>query len=344
MYLTKSAKSPFYQLNYKKDGKITSISTKKNLLADAEMFMKDFTDHDSLQKNSLILPTSINSCPSISCFKTEYENHVKLVFSKSYVASIKTAFKLLIAFCGNVKLDKLDFRTVDKFFTKTFARTNRGALLYHRILKAAFNKAILWKYLSENIFESVTFPRVDKPFPLFLTENELTILLTNTTEGYLRDIIVFGFYTGLRLGELVNMRWTWVDLFNNQLKIKVNKEFSTKSKKERIVPLCEKAKSILTKRVNSNLNNSNGIVFYKKEFIKLEKDFVSKQFKKVVLISNVPESIHFHSLRHSFASNLAQKNVSLKIIQELLGHEDIATTQIYSHLQQQNLRDAVSLL
>ncbi|MBI1938969.1 MAG: tyrosine-type recombinase/integrase [Ignavibacteriales bacterium] len=56
------------------------------------------------------------------------------------------------------------------------------------------------------------------------------------------------------------------------------------------------------------------------------------------------EKIHFHSLRHSFASLLAQKGISLYIIKELLGHEDLATTQIYSHLQQQSLIEAVKLL
>ena len=60
--------------------------------------------------------------------------------------------------------------------------------------------------------------------------------------------------------------------------------------------------------------------------------------------SNLSDKIHFHTLRHSFASILVQKGVSLYVVKELLDHEDLATTQIYSHLQKQNLKDAVNLL
>ncbi|MCL5027975.1 MAG: tyrosine-type recombinase/integrase, partial [Bacteroidetes bacterium] len=88
----------------------------------------------------------------------------------------------------------------------------------------------------------------------------------------------------------------------------------------------------------------NEVVFFRLKGRKLHQETISKQFKDAVRKSNLNEKIHFHSLRHSFASLLAQKGVSLYIIKELLGHEDLATTQIYSHLQQQNLRDAVNLL
>jgi integrase/recombinase XerD len=71
---------------------------------------------------------------------------------------------------------------------------------------------------------------------------------------------------------------------------------------------------------------------------------MNKQFRKILSKSNLSDKIYFHTLRHSFASQLVQKGVSLYVVKELLGHEDLSTTQIYAHLQQQNLRDAVNLL
>ncbi len=79
-------------------------------------------------------------------------------------------------------------------------------------------------------------------------------------------------------------------------------------------------------------------------FVKLKGNYVSKKFKKVVRAVGLYDEIHFHSLRHSFASMLVQLGVSLYVIKELLGHEDLSTAQIYSHLQRQNLMDAFNLL
>jgi integrase/recombinase XerD len=78
--------------------------------------------------------------------------------------------------------------------------------------------------------------------------------------------------------------------------------------------------------------------------VKLNEDYISKTFKQAVRDAELDNSIHFHSLRHSFASSLVQKGVSLYVVKELLGHEDLATTQIYSHLQKENLTEAVNLL
>lgn len=71
---------------------------------------------------------------------------------------------------------------------------------------------------------------------------------------------------------------------------------------------------------------------------------IGKQFKRALLAAELNKKIHFHTLLDSYSSRLVQKGASLKVVQELLGHEQISTTEIYSHLQQQNLRDAVNLL
>ena len=88
----------------------------------------------------------------------------------------------------------------------------------------------------------------------------------------------------------------------------------------------------------------NEFIFYRKPGVKLNSDFISKQFKKAIRKAELSEEIHFHSLRHSFASALVQRGVSLYAVKELLGHENIKTTQIYSHLQKENLMEAVNLL
>ncbi|MGE5804960.1 MAG: site-specific integrase, partial [Ignavibacteria bacterium] len=112
---------------------------------------------------------------------------------------------------------------------------------------------------------------------------------------------------------------------------KCSDEFLTKSKKERIVPMNEKVRTILINRFNSPFHQPDNFVFYRIKGRKLDHQTISKQFKDAVRKAKLNDKIHFHSLRHSFASALAQRSVSLFIIKELLGHEDLATTQIYSH-------------
>ncbi len=341
MFISKSKKSPFYQLTYEVSGKRTTLSTKTTKEKEAQEFLFLF-------KNSLLHPvqnhTQLENKNSIllSNFKDEYLEYARPTKSKNYLESITLSFKQFLSFCGDISLEEINTRTIDRFITYTFSRTQRGAHHYYRTLKAAFNKAVEWNYISVNPFTKIKFPKLSKSFPAFISEDELLIILTNTPYQYLKDIFTVGFYTGLRLGELINMQWNWIDFFQNQITVKCSNEFLTKSKKERIVPMSEKVKSVLINRFNIATHQPNEVVFYRIKVRKLHQETISKQFKQAVRESFLNDKIHFHSLRHSFASLLAQKGVSLYIIKELLGHEDLATTQIYSHLQQQNLRVAIS--
>ena len=91
-------------------------------------------------------------------------------------------------------------------------------------------------------------------------------------------------------------------------------------------------------------NSKSEYVFPNKSNYKFYPDTISKYFKRAVRLAKLSEAIHFHTLRHSFASNLVRKGVSLYIVKELLGHQDISTTQIYAHLDNSALVNAVELL
>lgn len=356
MFLVKNNKSSFYQIVYFVDGKRTTHSTKKTNEQEAVQYLEEFSKGIPACRNkkslanlssvvsSISQKTCFKNTITLSEFKEEYLEYSKPAKSKKYLDSILYSFKYFIEYAGNLPLDQIDTRTVDKFINVTFTRTQRGAHLYYRTLKAALNKAVEWNYLSVNPFTKVKFPKLSKTFPVFISEDELLIILANTSHQHLKDIFTVAFYTGLRLSELINMQWNWIDFLQNQITVKCTDEFLTKSKKERIVPMSEKVRAILFRRFNSALHSPGEVVFYNVKGKMLYHDLVSKQFKKIVRKSNLSEKIHFHTLRHSFASLLVQKGVSLYVVKELLGHEDLATTQIYSHLQKQNLMDAVNLL
>lgn len=337
MFLTKIKRSQFYQLVYEIEGKRKTVSTKTADIKEAQTFLNTFTPQ-AKEKQIQLSPVSIFT---LSQFKDEYLKYAKLRFSKSYVErSIEPAFKFLIDFAGDVPLKQLDLKTLDNFIINKYNSTKSGAALYYRTLKAAFSKAVNWNYLYDNPLKKIKAPKVPKSNPVFISEAELNLILEKTTNQNLKNIFTVAFYTGMRLSEILNMKFSWIDTQQNIITLKNSIDFTTKSKKERIVPIHPRIASIVI-ILNSNADD---FIFNHKSDIKFNEDYVSKQFKKALRAANLNDDIHFHTLRHSFASNLVQRGVNLYVVKELLGHEDIKTTQIYSHLSSNNLKYAVDLL
>ena len=335
MFLTKTKRSQFYKLVYEVEGKRKTISTKTADLKKAQYFLSLFIP--PVQEKQ----PSTTSLLTLSQFKDEYINYAKLRFSKSYVErSIEPAFKLLINYSGDVLLKNLDLKTLDNFIINKYNSTKSGAALYYRTLKAAFSKAVIWNYLEDNPLKKIKAPKVPKSNPVFISETELILILNKTPNQNLKNIFTVAFYTGMRLAEILNMKSNWIDTQQNIITLKNSADFTTKSKKERIIPIHPRIASIIIK---SN-SNADDFIFNRKSDIKFNEDFVSKQFKKSLRAAKLNDDIHFHSLRHSFASNLVQHGVNLYVVKELLGHEDIKTTQIYSHLTQSSLSNAIQLL
>ena len=338
MFLTKSKNSPYYQIVYFIDGKRTKKSTKKTTIKEAQKFLSRFNpekeEEETIQQKILL-----------SGFQHEYLKYISGSKSKHYLRSIQLSFSQLLSFCRDMYLQNLTTKDLDKFITSTFARAPKAAALYYRTLKAAFSKAVIWNYLSENPLKKIKAPKVAKQFPVFISETELKLIIGNTSKQFLKDLFFTAFYTGMRLGELLNMKCDWIDFEQNIIKVKCSESFTTKSKKERIIPICSTLRILLTKQFPKVINlEKYNFVFTRIQNIKLNENFVSKQFKKSVRATGLDDRIHFHTLRHSFASLLVQRGVSLYVVKELLGHEDLSTTQIYSHLQQENLTNAVNLL
>lgn len=342
MFLVKNSKSPYYQVVYFVNGKRTTTSTKEKDKAKAEIFLKNFNaEEEQVTKQQSNLKEKLSSLTLLQ-FKEGYTTHIEPTISAAYLRSIKLSFSQFEKFLGDVHLNEIDLRMVDQFTTSTFARTKRGAYLYYRTLKAAFTKAVNWGYITENPFKKIKLPRIAKSKPVYISPEEVKIIVSKTKEPFLKDIFLVAFYTGMRLGELVNMKVSWYNQSQSIINTKCSEEYLTKSKKERSIPANLTVQNILQKRIA--VKNGKGFLFTNAKGIKLNEDFVSKKFKQAVRDAGLSEEIHFHTLRHSFASNLVQKGVSLYVVKELLGHENISTTQIYSHLQNDNLRDAICLL
>ncbi|MHB8580971.1 MAG: tyrosine-type recombinase/integrase [Ignavibacteriaceae bacterium] len=179
----------------------------------------------------------------------------------------------------------------------------------------------------------------------------------------LNDVVVIGFYTGMRLNEIVNLKWKNVNLSTRIITVG-DEDFTTKGRNQRYVPICDEAMEVFLRRQKSGVRSQEsvqeggevlilpfnkkenliGYVFCKSNGTRFTGDYISRSFQLACRAAGMDKAIHFHSLRHSFASNLVQQGVSLYTIKELLGHSSITTTEIYSHLNMDALRDAIKTL
>jgi integrase/recombinase XerD len=287
--------------------------------------------------NTKAEPVSI----SLSLFRDEYLNYTISIYSKKYLRSIRLSFRMLLNFLGDPLILQISDKDIERFLLNTHRRAQHAALLYKRTLSAAFNKAICWSYIDSNPFTKFKSPRAVRKFPATISEPELTSILEKVYIKELKKAFLIAYYTGVRQNELVNLKWDHVKLNEKIIVIKNSAEFTTKNKKERIIPI---SKHIFSELVDMNDNKHSEYVIPNKCGYKYHPDSLSHKFKDAVREAKLPEEIHFHSLRHSFASNLVRHGVSLYIVKELLGHSDIATTQIYAHLDNKSLISAIDNL
>lgn len=220
----------------------------------------------------------------------------------------------------------------------------RGRISQHtsskslRYLKSIFNWAVIEQYLIENPCKSIRPIRVPEKLPLFITETDFQVLLDTIKNRDLKHVVIFAVNTGLRKMEILTLEWNQIN-FKDRYVILDNTNHTKKSKKVRTVTLNMKVLTILNERQKLNhrlVFTSNGEPF--------NPDYVCKEFKRYVIEAGLNPKLKFHSCRHTFASWLVQRGISIYQVSKLLGHSDLKTTEIYSHLSPESFRNAVDSL
>lgn len=334
----------YYHLEYfdEEENKIKRISTEHKKKQDALIFVSKFKESLLASKKPEFI--------TLEDFQKKYESFTEKAMSEGYNKNIKYSFGILIECFGiETALKKITGNELETFLISRFPKAKHATSLAYRTLKSAFQKAVQWNYLESNPLEKIRLPKIPQNKPIFIDDVELKSIINYETDNTLKDIYLFAFYSGCRINEILNLKWNAIDFAERIVRVKNDGEFTTKSKKERVIPinnhLFENLKNRLPK-VNTITNDC--YVFTDIKGKKFRPDTVSKKFKKTVRDAakeiSIDSNIHFHTLRHSFASCLVQRGVSIYEVSKLLGHSDIKVTEIYAHLKPENLRNAVELL
>ncbi|MDR2666156.1 MAG: site-specific tyrosine recombinase XerD [Endomicrobium sp.] len=262
--------------------------------------------------------------------------------SKNTVLAYKTDVLKLIKFARKEQMFLEDFEHHD--ITDFLWKLKIKGLNPRSICRLVESLKQFYRFLNlENLVKSdptlyLRSPKVSENLPCILTFDEVTFLLNSVNvngEIHIRNraMLELMYATGLRVSELINLKFSDVDLENCFLRV------LGKGSKERLIPFGQKAKEFidtyLMKRKPVLTIEDN--IFISRLGKKLSRVEFWRQLKNIVKNIGITKNITPHTLRHSFASHLLAGGAEIRFVQEMLGHVSIMTTQIYTHLERRKI-------
>ena len=243
-------------------------------------------------------------------------------------------------FHGN--LQNVTYKDIQNYLSTIQEKNTRTISHYITVINSFYTFLVNDNIISKNPCVNIKSPKLPKTLPTFLTEEEVDKLLDInciTQYDYRNKAMLEILYaTGLRISELCNLKITDVDINNSLVRV------FGKGRKERIIPVSDYALSFLEKYVRFYRNEILREKVSDYLFISNSKTQISRQgffkiIKKECNRAGIEKNVSPHVLRHSFATHLLKHGADLRVIQELLGHEDISTTQIYAHLVNEKIKN-----
>ncbi|GAB3111491.1 tyrosine recombinase XerC [Aestuariicella hydrocarbonica] len=205
-------------------------------------------------------------------------------------------------------------------------------------LRTFFQYCLKQKLISVNPCTGLQAPKAKKPLPKALDVDQAIQFVEVRGDDFLsvrdRACLELFYSSGLRLSELVSLNWSDVDLAQGQLRV------TGKGNKTRELPVGRPARAALAawqKKQLSTCGEDIAAIFTQKKGKRLSPRSIQLRFEKLSVTQGVDQSVHPHKLRHSFASHLLESSGDLRAVQELLGHANLSTTQVYTHLDFQHL-------
>ena len=241
----------------------------------------------------------------------------------------------------NKDLKEADSNDIHKFIN-SLNESDRSIAHLVTSLKSFYKYLMINSKIKVNPVDLISSPKLSRKLPKVLNTSEvdklLDIELLNDFDFRNKAMLELMYACGLRVSELVNLKITDLDLENNVVKI------FGKGSKERIIPIGDYATVALKIYISEHRNNmlknkASNILFLNNHGNPLTRVGFFKILKAIALKANIKKEFSPHTLRHSFATHLLDNGADLRSIQELLGHSSISTTQIYTHVSKENIRN-----
>lgn len=261
---------------------------------------------------------------------------------KNYAIDLREFF----AFLGTRSLEAVTYLEVRAFLAVLKDKNYSKSTIARKLacLRSCFKFLAREKVIKENPAAGIQTPKRDKRLPDFLNQDEITNLLEAPSKGSWEEnrdkaILEMLYSSGLRVSELVGLNHGDVDLAGGLLRVR------GKGKKERIVPVGRVAIQAIKNYFTSKLPRESGDSIDKPVFKnRLGGRLTDRSIRRMILKYTrriaMAKDVSPHMLRHSFATHMLDRGADLRSVQELLGHENLSTTQIYTHVTTKRLKEA----
>ena len=259
---------------------------------------------------------------------------------KAYEADISSFFQWLDN--EDLKYKNLLEDHINQYISFLFQRKMRSSSVNRKIssIKSFYIFLVKRNFVKNSPLNDLVTPKQEKYLPESMSEAEVDKLLNspdvaNKIENRDKAMIEMLYATGMRISELVNLKITDVDMKRCVVKV------FGKGSKERLVPFGETALDSLRSYLNEREQSSSKEIFLSNRGKKMTRVAFWQRVKVYLIRENLKNSISPHTLRHAFATHLLNRGADLRSVQLLLGHSDLSTTQIYTHIAKQRLSDVL---
>ena len=245
-----------------------------------------------------------------------------------------------------IKISEVNLSDAENFIVSLRKKELAPASISRKIssLKSLFVYLKKQQYIRTNPFQDLVLPKIPKSLPKSMSMAEVNTLLdapdTSTFIG-LRDktMLELMYATGLRVSELVSLKYSSFDFERSVIKV------LGKGSKERIIPFGDSALSWLKQYIDfrrqNNLSMNSKYFFISQKLSQVTRQSFWQRVEHYQKIASIPYKISPHTLRHAFATHLLNNGADLRSVQMLLGHSDLSTTQIYTHIAKQRLSEMI---
>lgn len=270
----------------------------------------------------------------MNVYLKKFEDELRL---RNYSPRTIKSYSACVADFLRIKQDNIE--SVDQDFIRQFllAKKDKGmsSQTINQNLQAInfFYRDVLKKYVKLDI----KFAKTASKLPIVLSRDEIEKIINSISNNKHKLLVSLAYAAGLRVSETINLKIKDLDLTELIVHLK-----GAKGNKDRISVFPEKLKAAIERLIANR--DMNDYVFFSERGGKLTERTAQKVFEKALARAGIQKEATFHSLRHSFATHLLENGVDVRYVQELLGHQNIRTTQLYTKVTNPSLKKIKSPL